>query len=249
MVAQVEFQSVDFSYGHGFALQQLSFSIQPGEIVSIVGPNGSGKSTLLKLLMGYYPPNAGKIFFLQKDLQKIKRNFLAKHVAHLGQDAPMDFPFTCCEVVMMGRAPHLGRFQFAGEVDQAKVQSSMQATHCWHLANRDVREISAGERLRVFLARVLAQEAELLLLDEPSSHLDLQYMIWLYELLKELKQNFNKTMLLVLHDIQLAAKLSDKIMLMANGKIHLYGQTADVLTSKNLAQVFKVDESSLNLFA
>jgi iron complex transport system ATP-binding protein len=157
---------IECSYGSHQVLKGVNFEVAPGSFLGIIGPNAAGKSTLLKAITAALKPTQGVVYFRGKDLNKLSRRDLAKQVAVVPQDTEVNFPFTVLEVVMMGRHPHLGRFIHESEQDFEIVRQAMESAHCWHLRDRNALELSGGERQKVILARALAQEPQIILLDE-----------------------------------------------------------------------------------
>lgn len=241
MSTHISIEDLAFRYGSRQILEELSFQVERGVFLAIVGPNGSGKSTLLKNLSAVLTPARGQAFLDGEDLYKIEPKALAKRLAVVPQDTTVQFPFTVEEVVSMGRMPHQGRFQGDTERDLEIVRQGMERTNTWHLRDRNIIELSGGERQRVIVARALAQEPQILLLDEPTAHLDLQHQMELLNLLQDLKKEQQVTILAVFHDLNLAAQFSEYVILLYQGKIHAAGTPAEVLTPTNLAAVYGMD--------
>jgi iron complex transport system ATP-binding protein len=237
--ALVEATGVAFGYGAGPVFEEIAFSIRPGELVALCGPNGAGKSTLLRLLLGLHAPAAGEVRLGGAPVAALSRRQIARRAALLPQDAPVDLPLTVREAVALGRLPHLDRFQPEGATDAAAVARALAATDTAALADRPVVELSGGERHRVHLARALAQEAPLLLLDEPIAGLDLAHQLQALDLLRATVDE-GRGALVALHDLSLAARRCDRMILLAGGRIRADGQPAVVLTPETLARVFGV---------
>jgi len=224
-----QFSGVSLSYGENEILRELDFSIGGGEIIGILGPNGSGKTTLLKMMAGVLPPQSGRIQFMGKDLPDYGRQDIARRLSVLPQDTVIDFPFTALEIVLMGRAPYLKNFQWESARDYQIAKANMEITDCWEFAGRDIRYLSGGERERVLLARALTQEPEVLLLDEPTTHLDLKHWLDIFRLLKKLNQERGLTIVLVLHDLNFASLICGRILLLADREIKAQGTPEAVL--------------------
>ncbi len=241
MSTHISIEDLAFRYGSHQVLKELSFQVERGVFLAIVGPNGSGKSTLLKNLSAVLTPAKGQAFLDGKDLYKIEPKTLAKKLAVVPQDTTVQFPFTVEDVVLMGRMPHQGRFQSDTENDLKVAQQGMEKTNTWHLRDRNITELSGGERQRVIVARALAQEPKILLLDEPTAHLDLQHQMELLNLLQDLKKEQQVTILAVFHDLNLAAQFSEYVILLHQGKIYAAGTPGEVLTPTNLAAVYGME--------
>ncbi len=203
----LDIRSISVNYGAIKVLEDVSFIAEKGECIGIIGPNGSGKSTLLKTLSKILKPSSGKVVLCDKELERYSAKELAKNMAVVPQDTNIDFDFTCLEVVLMGRNPHMKRFELEGKKDMDIARESMVLTNTWHLRERPLTEISGGERQRVIIARALAQEPSVLLLDEPVSHLDINHQIEILDLVERLKKERGLVVIVVLHDLNLAAVL------------------------------------------
>ena len=232
---------VQFYYEARKVLDGISFEADQGEFIGLIGPNGSGKTTLLKIIDGILKPKVGSVYLDCKRVSELDPRELAMELAMVPQVAHLSFDLKVFDVVMMGRYPYLGRLSVEREVDEEKVRFWMRLTNTLHLAERSIREISGGERQRVLIARALAQEPRVLLLDEPTSNLDVCYQIEIMNLLKELVERLGLTVICAIHDLNLAARYSDKMILINNGRIKGMGKPAEVLTKKNLRDVFKIE--------
>ena len=238
--ALCEASGVSFGYGGRPVFEELALAVHPGELVALCGPNGAGKSTLLRLLLGLHAPSRGQLFLGGAPVAALSRREIARRAALLPQDAPVDLPLTVREAVALGRLPHLERFQPEGVADAAAVARALEATDTAALAERPVAEISGGERQRVHLARALAQEAPLLLLDEPTAGLDLAHQLQALDLLRATVDG-GRGALVALHDLSLAARRCDRMILLADGAIRADDTPAAVLTPEMLARVFRVE--------
>ena len=229
------------------ALKGVSLQVERGEFFAIIGPNGSGKTTLLRSLAGTISPDRGTIRILGRDLQEYTRRDLARNVALVPQLPDQDFTFTVREVVLMGRSPHLGLLGLESGRDQDIARRSMEATRIEHLAQRRMHQLSGGEKQRVMIARALAQDPQIMLLDEPTSSLDLAHQIRIMDLLERLKKELGITVVMVAHDLNLAALYADRLLLLRDGQTEQTGSPGEVLTFDNLERAFGcvllVDES------
>lgn len=237
--ALVEASGVGFAYGARSIFEEVALAIRPGELVALCGPNGAGKSTLLRLLLGLHAPSAGQVRLGGASVTTLSRRQIARRAALLPQDAPIDLPLTVREAVALGRLPHLDRFAPESADDAAAVARALEATDTAELFDRPVAELSGGERHRVHLARALAQEAPLLLLDEPTAGLDLAHQLQALDLLRATVDD-GRGALVALHDLSLAARCCDRMILLAGGRIRADDSPVAVLTPEALAQVFGV---------
>jgi len=236
----IRFAGVTAGYGELAAVRNLSFAVRRGELVGVIGPNGSGKSTLIRLMSGVLHPWQGAIEILGKPLARYRSRELGQRVAVVPQETTITFPFSVTEVVLFGRTPHLGSFGFERERDLAAARQAMERTDVAPLANRLITELSGGERQRVILARALAQEPEILLLDEPSAFLDIRHQVEIYDLLRDLK-NDGITVVTVLHDLNLAALYCERVILLDRGEVARDGSPTEVMTYTMLTRVYGTD--------
>ncbi len=252
MTRALSVEKLGASYGREKVIHELSFEVGTRDFFVVAGPNGSGKSTLLKILAGLHHPSNGNITLFGRPLASCDRRELSRIVAYMPQTVPLDFPFTVEEVVLMGRSPHLGLFQVEGRADMEKAREAMESTQVAHLARRPIDQLSGGERQRVFLAQALCQEPRLILLDEPTAALDLAHQVHLMDLLEELRRERDLTILMVSHDINLAAMYGNRILLLKDGRAVGQGPPLDLLTLKVLEETYGcvviVEPSSLGEF-
>lgn len=237
----MEVSQLEFSYGSHEILKEISFQVQKGSFLTIIGPNGSGKSTLLKNISAALRPQKGTVLLKNQEVYAIKPKELAKKLAVVPQDTAVNFQFTVLDTVLMGRMPHQSRFQHDSEEDLAIARWAMELTNTWHLKDCLITEISGGERQRVIVARALTQKPQVLLLDEPTAHLDLQHQMELLELLQSLTKTEKLTVLAVLHDLNLASQFSDYTILLYKNRIFAAGKPEEVLTAKNIRQVYGME--------
>ena len=229
-----------FSYGQHAVIDGISFSVAPGEMLGILGPNGSGKSTLLRLLSGVLAPASGAVHVQGRALTSYSRRQLGQAIAVVPQDTVIEFPFSVTEVVLMGRSPHLGGFAFEGDRDVQVAHQAMRRTGVLDLAHRSIHELSGGERQRVVLARALAQEASIMLLDEPGAFLDIRHTVEIYDLLQDLQRE-GRSIITVLHDLNLAALYCDRVALLKAGRLFRLGTPAEVITYEALTEVYETE--------
>jgi iron complex transport system ATP-binding protein len=238
--ALVEARGVHFAYGAGAreVVRGASLQLRRGTLAALVGANGSGKSTLIRLLCGVLAPTRGEILFDAVPLRTIEPRARARRVAYVPQTSTGVFPLTALEVVLTGRSPYTARFSFENERDVRVARDALSAIDAAHLEARSVTELSGGERQLVALARALAQEPECLLLDEPSSALDLKHRAGLIRHLRRLRDERGMTALVVTHDLQLLDPAFDRVFAMREGAIVAEGAPAEVLSDETLAEVF-----------
>jgi iron complex transport system ATP-binding protein len=229
-----------FSYGREPVITDVSLSCSPGELIGIIGPNGSGKSTLLRLLSGVLRPASGEVRVRAKRIRDYPLRELAQTVAVVPQDTRVEFPFSVTEIVLMGRSPHLGGFAFENDRDLQVARAAMQRAGVLHLAGRSILELSGGERQRVILARALAQEASILLLDEPTAFLDIRHEVEIYDLLQDLQRE-GKSIITALHDLNLAALYCDRVALLKAGRLVRVGPPSEVITYAALTEAYETE--------
>jgi iron complex transport system ATP-binding protein len=237
----LKISSVDCYYGAIKALENVTFSVEGGEFVGILGPNGSGKTTLLRTISRTLKPKVGTVFLNDMNIYDMKSMEVAKNLAVVPQETMTTFDFMALDVVLMGRNPHIERFGAETKEDLAVARSVMELTNTWHLADRRLNELSGGEKQLVIIARALAQEPKVLLLDEPTTHLDIGNQLQIMELLRKICKEKNLVVLAVFHDFNLATRYCDSGLLLSGKKIISMGPLSDVLTSENIKSVFHVD--------
>ena len=238
-----EFRGVSFAYPASaerrlFAIEELSFDIAAGEIVGVIGPNSSGKTTLIRLLTRVLEPGSGEIRLEGVPVRRLSRVDLARRVAVVPQGILPQFPFTVGELVLMGRYPHDPGRYFESPRDRTVAREAMEATGVLELADLPLDDLSGGERQRAVIARALAQEPRLLVLDEPTAHLDLRYQVEAATLLRRLNRELGMSVLLVSHDLNLAAEVCDRLLLLNAGRAAAIGSPETVLDDALLAAVF-----------
>jgi iron complex transport system ATP-binding protein len=234
----VEIRNLAFAYQQTLALRDVSLEIAEGEQVAVLGPNGSGKSTLLKILSRTLNPSAGQVCLFGERIESFGRRALSQKVAVVPQETQATFPYTVAEVVLMGRASYLPAFALENARDREIARDSMRLTDTLSLADRYIHELSSGEKQRVILARALAQEAGLLLLDEPTTFLDIKHQIEIHELLFRLNRQKGLTIITALHDLNLASIYFPRVVLLESGRIHCQGSPQEVLTAERIFSVY-----------
>jgi iron complex transport system ATP-binding protein len=234
----IELDDVSLGYNHKAVLHNVSMQVAPGQILGLVGPNGSGKSTLIKGMTGVIDLFSGHIFIDGHDIVTIKPDKLARIVATVPQSPAMPGAFTAFEVVLMGRTPHLGLLRYEGGKDLAIAWQAMEATHTQSFAERRVSEISGGERQRLVIARALTQQPKAMLLDEPTANLDIKHQVEILNLVKSLCLEQSLTVVIALHDLNLAAQYCDWMVMLNGGKVYAEGTPLDILTATNIKRVY-----------
>jgi cobalamin transport system ATP-binding protein len=231
-------QDIDAGYRDNPVLQQVNLEVGKGQFVGIIGPNGCGKTTLLRVVAGVLSPSAGRVLLEGEDLRRIPRRKLARTMACLAQDMRLDLAFTVRDVVQMGRWPHLGTIGRESQHGREVVRRAMEAADVQHLADNIITETSGGERRRAFIAMCLAQEPNLFLLDEPTTHLDIGHQLSILDLIRGLNLRDGMTVVAVFHDLNLAAEYCDELLLLNEGAAESFGTPEDVLTSETIQRVY-----------
>lgn len=236
----VEVRQAAFGYPH-FRLQPLNLSLRRGELLAIIGPNASGKSTLLRLLAGLLAPEAGAVLLDGRSVISLSLRERARRIALVQQESPLLFPIRVLPFVLQGRHPYLPALGFESGRDLEVARQALASTRSAHLAGRLMQELSGGEKQRVLLARALAQQPELLLLDEPTLHLDIGFQVDLLRLVQQLARRQGYAVALVSHELNLAAEFADTVLLLHQGRMLRLGTPAEVFDSDLLEQVFDTD--------
>lgn len=235
----LEIQSLTFHRSSRTIFKDLSFTIEKGKFVALIGPNGTGKSTLLKCLAGINSIDSGEIKIFNMSLQQLKPLEIAKQITYMPQTTSLETNFTVQQVVEMGRYPHKKRFSRWNSVDKEAVEQAIEKVGIRHLKDRFVTSLSGGERQLVYLAKAIAQETDILLLDEPTSDLDIYYQVIVSDIIHSLIQE-GKTVIAAIHDINLAIRICDQCILLRNGKLVAFNEPSIILNNENIAETFKV---------
>jgi iron complex transport system ATP-binding protein len=233
-------RNIGYRYdGEDWAIKGVDLDVREGEVLGILGPNGSGKSTLLKVMDKLLIPQEGDIKIRGISYHGIKRAAFAREVAMVAQENHFRFSFSCLEVVLMGRFPHLKRLQFEGKRDMDAAINALRVTHALELADRSIYDLSGGEKQRVLLARALAQEPKVILLDEPTSFLDLKYRREIFRMISSLSREKAVNVVLVSHDIDLAAHYCHRLVVLKNGRVFAIGEPDEVVTTQAVEDVYE----------
>ncbi len=235
---------ISFAYSSDsskLVLKRLDGEFPPGYFYGVLGPNGSGKSTFLELLLGFKEPTEGELLFKGRDLVSYKRKEIAREVAFVPQQYYINFPFLVREVISMGRYPYLKRFSFLSRKDETIIENVLEEMELFHLSSRLITQLSGGEKQRVMIGRALAQNTQVMLLDEPTSSLDIKHSLRVLSILKKRVVNHGRTVICVFHNINEAASFCDYLLFLKKGSIIAFGRVEDVLTEDVLARVFEVE--------
>ena len=234
----IQIKQVSFSYLDGLVLHNIDLSVGAGEMVGLIGPNGSGKTTLIKLVSGVLKPGQGEVRLDDSNLNLLKRKTVARSVAVVPQQFHIPFAFTVGEVVMLGRIPFIRAMAGETVVDRDAVSAAMGVVGIGELVERRFDELSGGERQKVILAMALAQQPKLLLLDEPTAHLDITHQIEILELVRSLNAEQGITVIAAMHDLNLASLYFDRLVVLKEGGVVTEGTPTEVLTEKMIRDVF-----------
>jgi iron complex transport system ATP-binding protein len=237
----VSARGVDFSYYNGLVLQDVSLSLAPGSMTSLIGPNGSGKTTLVKMLCGLLKPKRGQVTLAAEDMSRLSHKEISRQIALVPQELSVPFDFTVYEMVMLGRTPYVRHLRGISPHDLDIVQRMLQLTATERLAHRPYNELSGGEQQRVIIAMALAQEPRVLLLDEPVVHLDVNHQIEVLELIRRLNRETGLTVLATMHDLNLASLYFDRLVLLNEGKVVASGTPGEVLREDIIRRVFRAE--------
>lgn len=236
-----EIKGLNFSYDKKKILHDINFSINKGDFLALIGPNGSGKTTLLKTLTGYLKPQLGNVRFQGKDIEKYNKQELARKIAVVPQDVQTRFPFSCLEVVLMGRNPYKNRMQSYSEEDYEIVYKCMEETDTLKFVDHPITEVSVGERQRVILARAFAQTPKVIFLDEAFSAMDVHYCIQALNLLKKKVDKEGLAVISIMHDLNMADTYSDTVVALKEGKLVQWGSVEQVMEPSFIHSLFKIN--------
>lgn len=235
----IEIVGLSFAYKNRPVLQDVSLSVARGEMIGMLGPNGSGKTTLIKILSALLT-GKGEVRLSGRNIQTYGRRELSRLFAVVPQESQVVFPYTAAEIVLMGRASHHNPFALEGARDLEVARKNMEMTETASLANRYLHELSGGEKQRVMIARALAQESDILLMDEPAAFLDLKHQVQILDLMRRLNRERGLTIVAALHDVNLAALFFPRLVMLCDGKIYRDGTPGEVLTEKTIYDVYGI---------
>lgn len=238
--------NLNFSYDQKQILDAISIDIKGGSFTGIIGPNGSGKTTMAKLISKLLKTQKDTVFINNEDINLIKVSELAKEMALVPQSSSINYDLTVYEVVQLGRTPHLKRFQRESTRDHEIVIKALTETDTYQFKDRLIHQLSGGERQRVIIARALAQEPKILVLDEPVTYLDVHHQLNVMSLIKELSISRSMTVVIILHDLNYAMKYCDQVILLSHGEVYKYGEPQSVVTPEHIKAVYDIDVSIIN---
>jgi iron complex transport system ATP-binding protein len=233
-------KDLDWNFGDNEVLKQVNIRIEKRKLYCIIGPNGSGKTTLLKNISKALETKKEKVFIDDTDLCDLKNRDIAKKLSCVPQSTNIDFEFTVMDIVLMGRSPYIKRFQSESTRDIEAARMAMESTNTWHLKDKSINSLSGGEKQRVIVARALAQETGIMLLDEPVSQLDIHHQVELMDNLRFLIEDKGITVMAILHDLNLAANFGDSLILLNEGRVVCQGSAEVVLTPENIEKVYRM---------
>lgn len=246
-------ENLSFKYDEKWILEDINIDIPKGVFVSVIGPNGCGKTTLLKIISRSISPQLGNVSINGRNIKNYSHKELAREIATVHQHSNSTFGLTCEEVVLMGRYPYQTAFKWEDKNDKIVAKECMEYAGVWELRNKIMTELSGGEFQRLMIAKALAQDTEIVLMDEPVASLDLKYQVEILSLCKRLIKEKGITVIAPLHDINLAMQFSDKTIIIQNGKIVEYGDTHEVISHINIENLYdikvkKIYDSEKNVY-
>ncbi|HHX86897.1 MAG TPA: ABC transporter ATP-binding protein [Firmicutes bacterium] len=242
----LQVKDLNFSYKNQKILHRINIIAEQGEILALVGPNGSGKSTLLRCSNGFLRPDCGQVLLNGEDLRYKTRKWISRHIAILPQHLEAVSHITVYELVAMGRSPYQQFGWRLAEKDRLKINWAIDYMDLRPLQHRPLDQISGGECQRAWIAMILAQDTGIVLLDEPVTFLDLKYQWYLLNIIKQVRQQYNKTFIIVLHDINQAMSVADKLLVLKEGRISAHGKPQDIITTHLLEKVYDVAATVCN---
>jgi cobalamin transport system ATP-binding protein len=240
----LEVHNISFGYNGDLLLKDISFSIGAGELIALIGPNGSGKTTLLKILLGLFTPNTGAVTLHGQPLSSYQPKARAKTIAYVSQQPALSFPLTARELVSLGRYPHGGRRRESIS-DTVAISNALARTAANDLSARQFNTLSGGEKQKVLIARALAQSAQVLLLDEPTLHLDLNFQLQILSSLRRLCVDEGITVIAVLHDINLVSLFADQALLLSGGSLRGFGPVSEVVNEASIRELLDVEMTGI----
>ena len=238
-MVKLKIKDVEFSYASVPILKDVCIELAASEMLGVVGPNGAGKSTLLRCIDRILKPQRGSILLDEREIKEMSRMELARKMGYIPQSSAQVFPATVFDTVLMGRRPHIG--WRSNEKDMKKVLETLQMLNIKSFAMRDINELSGGQQQKVFIARALTQEPDVLLLDEPTSNLDIKHQLEVMDIIKNIVREKGIAAIMAIHDLNLASRYADRIVMMNGGEVFDAGDAAAVLTPENIKHVYDVE--------
>jgi len=242
----LELNNIMFRYDREsdeFNLKNISLELTRGDFTAVLGPNGAGKSTLIKIFSGVLKPESGSISLKGKFLSSYSRKEIAKNISFVPQSSGNAYPFSVFEIVMMGRSPYLNLWGREAPKDIEIVKEALNLVGIYHLRDKGINEISGGEAQRAYIARAFAQQTEIILLDEPNSHLDIEHQLSIFRLLKKFNEEKGITIVTISHDLNLTGGFCKQGIILKNGELVHHGKVEDILTNENIKSIFNVDSN------
>lgn len=240
-------ENISYSFNGNAILKNVSFAVGLGEFFAVAGPNGAGKSTLIRILGRALKHHSGKISFLGKSFENYRQSGIAKVMAVLPAEIYIPYDFTVGEIVLMGRSPYVLWWKDYSRKDKLIAGEIMTDLKIENLSHRNINSLSSGERQKVFIAQALCQEPKILLLDEPTSHLDIKHQIEIFSLLSKLCREKNLTIIVVSHDINLLSRYSSKLLMLKSGFVKALGSPQEIITRENIFALYGADSSVANV--
>jgi len=234
----IKIENISLAYDNDIILENINLIFKEKSFIGIIGPNGAGKSTLLKSITGLLKPIKGNIFIDTVDVYKMKKNILAKKISFMPQIMQTDFSFKVKDFVMFGRYPYMNMFKLATKRDFKIVEDVLNFTETTEFSERNINELSGGEKQKVLLAQTLVQQTDIIALDEPTSHLDIGSQASIFKLLKMLNEKYNKTIITTVHDLNLAGEFCSDMVLLDNKKVFNFGKPKEVLNYKDIEKIY-----------
>lgn len=229
-------------------IKNIELNVKPGEILTLIGPNGSGKSTILKSITKQLSLISGTVYLDRQSMQSMTEHEISKKMSVVMTERLQAELMTCEDVVSTGRYPYTGRLGILTAYDKEKVRETMEMVHALELADRDFSAISDGQKQRVLLARAICQEPEIIVLDEPTSFLDIRHKMEFLKILRKMAKDLNKTVIMSLHEIELAYKISDKILCVKGDSIEHFGKPEEIFTEDRIKELFELDDETFRLY-
>ncbi len=243
----IKINNLSLSYGMAKVIDDLNIKFKKGEFCILSGPNGAGKSTLLKAILKFIEIKKGTLYLEDIDILEIPQNEMAKKIAYVSQNVNFDVEFSVFDVISMGRYPYRKEFFTLSSKDKEIIKKYMKLSNSWQLKDRNFNSLSSGEKQRVIITRALVQDTDIIILDEPLSNLDIYYKVEFMDLLKYLNENYKKTILLVLHDINMIMQYPTRVIFLQNGKVFYDGPSQYIAKNEILEKLYKIKFNKIKI--